>query len=70
MQAGNAAKEQAILRHGIVDAGSGENQTIAAAEGGNHDSDGHQGSAGGRSNQGLASGEHGSIMTSRVVRIN
>src|ERR1035437_8977122 len=42
MQAGNAAKEKAILGHGVIDAGAGENQAVAAAKAGNHDGHGHQ----------------------------
>jgi hypothetical protein len=41
MQFACTTKEQAIFRHGVINAGTGENQAIIAAKAGDHNSGGH-----------------------------
>src|SRR5204863_8399983 len=42
MQFPGAAEEQSVLRHGVIDTGSGENEAIVAAETGDHNRCCHQ----------------------------
>src|ERR1700730_5979301 len=58
MQFASAAKKQAVLSHGVIDAGSGENQSIIAAEAGDHDRRRHEITANGAEHLGERSGSN------------
>src|SRR5580692_12440977 len=42
MQFGDASEEQAVFRHGVVDTGTGEDETVVTSEARKKDGGGHQ----------------------------